>query len=246
MGELNKLAESALTSDDKQGGKGKTITGASDTTKVKPDERVAKIERLKSGFTMCKPRGSLVWPNKAMFPQPNKVVAQLEDLFLIPTTQSVSSSTASSSPHHFLSPLSNSRPLPNRPVKPIPERRPVTVTLTAAVTKPTHPLRPETISQIETITSTGVSTTDTSTKTSMIDLNEMPCPHTCQGRNQNETITTNVIPCFGAPIKDSEMSQCEEDERKEILRECDQKQKGSSFSASLSSSSSSTCLSRVS
>lgn len=167
VGELNKLAESALTSDDKQGGKGKTITGASDTTKVKPDERVAKIERLKSGFTMCKPRGSLVWPNKAMFPQPNKVVAQLEDLFLIPTTQSVSSSTASSSPHHFLSPLSNSRPLPNRPVKPIPERRPVTVTLTAAVTKPTHPLPPETISQIETITSTGVSTTDTSTKTSM-------------------------------------------------------------------------------
>ncbi|KAK9181545.1 hypothetical protein WN944_024682 [Citrus x changshan-huyou] len=246
VGELNKPAESSLTSDDGQGGKDKTITGTPDTTKVKPEEKVAKIERLKSGFTMCKPQGSFLWPNMAMYPQPNKVVAQLEDLFLIPTPQSVSSSTASSSAHHLLPPLSNSNPLPNCPVKPKAERRPVTVALTAAVTKPTHPLPPGTMSQFETITSTGVITTDTSTKPSMIDLNEMPCPHTYQRRNQNETVTTNVIPCFGAPVKDSEISQSEQDERKEVLRECDQKQKGSSSSTSLSSSSSSTCLSRVS
>lgn len=193
--EPNKPAESALTSDDKQGGIDKTTTLPPETTKVKPEDRAAKIERLKSGFTLCKPQGSFLWPNMAMSPQPNKVVAQLEDLLLIPTPQSVSSSTASSSAHHLLPPLSNSNPLPNCPVKPKAERRPVTVALTAAVTKPTHPLPPETMSQFETIASTGVITTDTSTKPAMIDLNEMPCPHTYQRRNQNETVTTNVIPC---------------------------------------------------
>lgn len=193
VGELNKPAESSLTSDDGQGGKDNTITGAPDTTKVKPEEKVAKIERLKSGFTMCKPQGSFLWPNMAMSPQPNKALVHLEDLFLVPTPPSVSSSIASSSPQHLFSPLSENLPLPNFPVKPLAERRPVTVTLTS-VTKPTHPLPSETINQFETITGTAVNTLPPTTKTSIIDLNELPCPHAYHRRNQNETIATSAIP----------------------------------------------------
>ncbi|GAY62568.1 hypothetical protein CUMW_218860 [Citrus unshiu] len=129
--EPNKPAESALTSDDKQGGIDKTTTLPPETTKVKPEDRAAKIERLKSGFTLCKPQGSFLWPNMAMSPQPNKALVHLEDLFLVPTPPSVSSSIASSSPQRLFSPLSENLPLPNFPVKPLAERLPVTVTLTS-------------------------------------------------------------------------------------------------------------------
>lgn len=192
--EPNKPAESALTSDDKQGGIYKTTTLPPETTKVKPEDRAAKIERLKSGFTLCKPQGSFLWPNMTMSPQPSKALVHLEDLFLVPTPPSISSSSASSSsPQHLFSPLSKIWPLPNFPVKPLPERRPVTVTLTS-VTKPTHPLPPETITQFGIITNTAVNTSPPTAKTSTIDLNELPCPHTYQRRNQNETTATNAIP----------------------------------------------------
>ncbi|KAG5615205.1 hypothetical protein H5410_015029 [Solanum commersonii] len=64
--------------------------------------KAAKIQRLKSGFRLCKPQGSFLWPNMVrkssgcnMSPQ---VVVQVEDLHMVQTPPSVSSSTAIAPP----------------------------------------------------------------------------------------------------------------------------------------------------
>lgn len=190
-----KNKQALLTSDVKQEDGKQGGNNIKTTTKAIPEERTAKIERQRSGFKICKPQGTFLWPNMGMSPRHDKAVVQLEDLFWIPTPPSVSSSTALSSPRHLLSPLSEFGPIPNSPIKPLPERRPVTVTMTAAVTEPSHPLPLEIKTQFEKNTSTAViSTNTTSTKTSDINLNEVPYPLTYQRRSQNETTITD-IPC---------------------------------------------------
>lgn len=92
------------------------------------EEKAAKIRRLKSGFRICKPQGTFLWPdmarttNTSLSPQ---VVVQVGDQFVVPTPPSVSSSTASappSLPHHHHHAAS--------PVKPLAERRGLTITVT--------------------------------------------------------------------------------------------------------------------
>ncbi|CAK8561188.1 unnamed protein product [Lathyrus sativus] len=100
------------------------------------EDKAAKIERLKSGFKICKPRGTFVWPNMSVS------VANLDELSVVPTPTSVSSSTTS--PPNLVSNsntqnLSLSIPCPSSPVKPLAERRPVS---TATLTHVTGPFSP--------------------------------------------------------------------------------------------------------
>lgn len=88
--------------------------------------KAAKIERLKSGFRLCRPQGTFLWPN--MVNNPTNTTAscssQVVDLLVVPTPPSVNSSTPPQLPynHHHHHPASP-------PVKPVPERRAVTVTV---------------------------------------------------------------------------------------------------------------------
>ncbi|KAJ8552826.1 hypothetical protein K7X08_020219 [Anisodus acutangulus] len=94
--------------------------------------KAAKIQRLKSGFRLCKPQGSFLWPNMVRNSTKNgcnmspQVVVQIEDLHMVQTPPSVSSSTARAPPS--LLPFHKNN-LPASPVKPVPERRAVTVTV---------------------------------------------------------------------------------------------------------------------
>ncbi|XP_073063735.1 uncharacterized protein [Primulina eburnea] len=101
------------------------------------DQKAAKIQRLKSGFRICKPQGTFLWPNMVnnysapcanmLSPQPDQVLVQVD----VPTPPSVSSSTASAPPQlpyqHLLH--------PSPPMKPLAERGAVAV----AVSLPTVP-----------------------------------------------------------------------------------------------------------
>ncbi|KAL3647515.1 hypothetical protein CASFOL_008483 [Castilleja foliolosa] len=89
-------------------------------------EKAAKIERMKSGFRICKPHGTFLWPNmvkdnnyinitnNSSSSGSNQVMVQVE----VPTPPSVNSSTAALAqpPHHLL-------------VKPLAEKRAVKVTV---------------------------------------------------------------------------------------------------------------------
>lgn len=100
-------------------------TTATKTTGI--EDKAAKIERLKSGFRICKPQGTFLWPSTTTSP-PSELVLRLHDLLLVPTPPSVSSSTTSP-------PL-----LPTSPVKPLAEKRPVTLAALPTTTPPIHPL----------------------------------------------------------------------------------------------------------
>ncbi|MCI13393.1 protein DYAD-like [Trifolium medium] len=54
------------------------------------EDRAAKIRRLRSGFQICRPRGTFKWPNMSMSPH---VVANLDEHTIVLTPGSVSSST---------------------------------------------------------------------------------------------------------------------------------------------------------
>ncbi|CAI9295770.1 unnamed protein product [Lactuca saligna] len=116
--------------------------------------KAAKIERLKSGFRLCRPQGTFLWPN--MVNNPTNTTAsccssQVVDLLVVPTPPSVNSSTPPQAQlpynHHPASP----------PVKPVPERRAVTVTVSTD-----HP---------HSSTNNGNKIT-----TSLINLNDIPTP----------------------------------------------------------------------
>ena len=93
-----------------------------------PEGKAAKIERLKSGFRLCRPQGTFLWPNMVKKPTSNmSSSSQVEDHFVVPTPPSVNSSTEPQLPyfsHHHLLNLAS-------PVKPVPEKRPLTVTIYA-------------------------------------------------------------------------------------------------------------------
>lgn len=78
---------------------------------AKTEDKATKIRRLKSGFRICKPQGTFLWPNMAMSPHS-----------VVPTPPSASSTTAA--PRLSLSP---NGPHPSSPVKPL-ARRPVSTT----------------------------------------------------------------------------------------------------------------------
>ncbi|XP_031266939.1 protein DYAD-like [Pistacia vera] len=198
---------------------GSTISLAATTKVIMPEDKAAKIKRLKSSFKICKPQGSFMWPDMTISV---KDVVPLEDLIMVPTPPSVSSSSTSP-PHFLLSPdLPQMENHSTSLVKPRPERRPLAVTLSD------YSLPPETTTtqtQFVKNTTTAV-TINTNTKTSLINLNVVP-------NKQNETITTAVS--FLQPEKQEDATrQTVGGERKEILMECGQKRRGCSSTSSSS------------
>ncbi|KAK7313831.1 hypothetical protein VNO77_39033 [Canavalia gladiata] len=101
-------------------------------------DKAAKIERLKSGFQICKPPGTFVWPNLGVSPH---VVANLDDLTLVRTPSSVSSSTTSAPKLVSTSQTQDLlllTPNPPSPIKPLAERRPVSIVTLTHVTSRNH------------------------------------------------------------------------------------------------------------
>ncbi|KAG5558336.1 hypothetical protein RHGRI_008308 [Rhododendron griersonianum] len=96
---------------EERGDQGKTnVTEKEAESTGAGEEKAAKIQRLKSGFRICKPQGTFLWPNMAS----SQVVVHAEDLLIVPTPPSVSASTASAPPqlpyhHHY-------RPYPVKPL----------------------------------------------------------------------------------------------------------------------------------
>ncbi|KAI3815823.1 hypothetical protein L1987_15505 [Smallanthus sonchifolius] len=111
--------------------KNEAAGGLKETSGQKLEGKAAKIERLKSGFRLCRPQGTFIWPNMVNLTTNTNTTSfmsssQVEDLLVVPTPPSVNSSTPPPPQlvyhHHHLS-------LAPPPVKPVPERRPLTVTL---------------------------------------------------------------------------------------------------------------------
>ncbi|KAJ1442464.1 hypothetical protein SESBI_00824 [Sesbania bispinosa] len=130
------------------------------------EDKAAKIQRLKSGFQICKPQGTFIWPHMGVSPQ---VVANLDEHTVVPTPSSASSSTTLaqlvSKPQTEYLPLPT--PNPSSPVKPLAERRPVS---TATLTHVTGPFSPPLSPPLGTPRSKITNTKNASS----INLNEAP------------------------------------------------------------------------
>ncbi|XP_050386172.1 protein DYAD-like [Argentina anserina] len=135
------------------------------------EDRATKLERLRSGFRICRPQGTFLWPNMNMSMSQHQI-----DPSAVPTTPSVTSSTKPApqldlvliqSPHEP-TPSSSSGSL----IKPFAERRPVnTSTLLCNVTVP--PSLPPAFTRAP----SGIKKTTSlsqSGKTLQINLNEVP------------------------------------------------------------------------
>lgn len=123
------------------------------------EDKAAKIERLKSGFRICKPQGTFLWPNMATSPQSSSVV-HLKDLLVVRTPPSASSATSAA---HLLLPCKPHHPA--SPVKPLAERLPAVSNIagilnSVATPAPSPPPPPE--------------TPQTTFKGCVINLNEPP------------------------------------------------------------------------
>ncbi|PKI39238.1 hypothetical protein CRG98_040367 [Punica granatum] len=93
-------------------------------TRTAAEDKAAKIQRLKSGFRICKPQGTFLWPSMAMSSlSPHYAV---EDLLVVPTPPSAPSSPPS---HHQLQPSNGlvGAAQPTSPVKPLAEKRMLSV-----------------------------------------------------------------------------------------------------------------------
>nr|XP_016465105.1 PREDICTED: protein DYAD-like [Nicotiana tabacum] len=181
----------------------KAATKAQKTTPT-AEEKAAKIQRLKSGFRICKPQGSFLWPNMVRNNKnnggnmSNQVMVQVEDVHMVPTPPSVSSSTAITAPS-LLPYYQQDKQQPVSPVKPVPERRAVTVTVS-------------TISS-ETRYEAGDNNYSTSNKTTtLINLNDVPFSTGevfRQAPTSRQTITTTtVMPhSLPSPVHGDKMSK---------------------------------------
>ncbi|KAJ4841233.1 hypothetical protein Tsubulata_027490, partial [Turnera subulata] len=129
------------------------------------EDRAARIQRLRSGFKICKPQGTFTWPSMAI--SSPQLSVQLEHLLALPTPPSVSSSSAKQS-----NLLSAPRPLhlednPISAVKPIAERKP-------AICPPSSAAGPSSSPPIEINLTTSSTPTYTSARRPLVNLNE---PH---------------------------------------------------------------------
>ncbi|XP_042005962.1 protein DYAD-like [Salvia splendens] len=96
------------------------LSAGGEGKKLQIEEKAAKIERLKSGFRICKPQGTFLWPNNNS--SSSFVKVQVE----VPTPPSVSSSTVPPQlPYHYQPPPPPSPSI----VKPLAEKRAVKVTI---------------------------------------------------------------------------------------------------------------------
>lgn len=125
QGKFEKLAPN-VTETAKETGSS-LISGAEART-LKLEEKAAKIERLKSGFRICKPQGTFLWPNMVKETINNNSSSSIDNStsFVqvqveVPTPPSVSSSTR---PPQLL----YHQPPPSI-VKPVAEKRAVKVTV---------------------------------------------------------------------------------------------------------------------
>lgn len=125
------------------------------------EEKAAKIKRLKSGFRICKPQGTFLWPDMVkdnsninsssslVMSTTQKVYVQVE----VPTPPSVSSATTAAPQlhhdHHY----------PPAVVKPVAEKRAVTVTVSTLSKAPNYDANTYSIS---------------TTTTPLVDLNDEP------------------------------------------------------------------------
>nr|KYP56530.1 Protein DYAD [Cajanus cajan] len=145
------------TRKEKKSNKSKAATKSQMQEISTAEDKAAKIERLKSGFQICKPHGTFVWPNIGLSP------LNYDDHTVVPTPTSASSSTTSA-PKLISKPqiqhLSLPSPNPSSPVKPLAERRPVSTATLSHVTGPFSPRLPPPLSKIIT--------------TFTINLNETP------------------------------------------------------------------------
>lgn len=176
--------------------KTKATAREAENTAAAAKEKAAKIQRLKSGFRICKPQGTFLWPNNNSNgnnrPLSSQVVVQVEDLMVVPTPPSVSSSTASAPPqlpyylHHGH---------PASPVKPLAERRAVTVTVSAVGDH----------SNFSTTTTTTTTTTTNKKSKTHINLNDLPInpggDGFCgtPGSSRKTVNTTAVVPRVSIP-----------------------------------------------
>ncbi|KAL4595568.1 hypothetical protein ACB092_12G101400 [Castanea dentata] len=197
------------------------------------EDKAAKIKKLKSGFRICKPQGSFLWPKSNMMTSPQSMV-HLEDHLVVSTPPSASSTTLKS---HLLPPYKpHLGPHPTSPVKPLAERRPVSnAILQSVITKPsTSPLPPET-PQTQSITTS---------KNSLINLNEPPqtqqsdtdtayCGTITYQRKHFNLTSIAPMPHFEMVEKD------EETESKDVKRNPDEQKQQTSRGSSSSTSNSS-------
>ncbi|EOY22826.1 SWITCH1, putative [Theobroma cacao] len=156
---------------------------------VTTEDKAAKIERLKSGFRICKPQGTFLWPNMALSGQ---VVVPLDDQLAIPTPPSVCSSTTTAS--RLVPSPQEHRPQPTSTVKPLAERRSTVAAVNfspTAVSRHPPPLPLEATTAQYANSSITPDTTSITTKTTFINLNEVPGnPHDhgfCGSHSQSQT-----------------------------------------------------------
>ncbi|XP_042505575.1 protein DYAD-like [Macadamia integrifolia] len=113
-------------------------------------EAAEKKQKLRSGFRICKPQGTFLWPNMSIvgsnilspLPTPHaesQVNVQVDqDLLVGPTTPSISSATSKPSLLTSVAPpllTSNPQPSPS-PVRPLAEKRGFTVTVSSSFVIP--------------------------------------------------------------------------------------------------------------
>ncbi|XP_022756168.1 protein DYAD-like [Durio zibethinus] len=194
------------------------------------EDKAAKIESMKSGFRICKPQGTFLWPNMGLFRQD---VVPIDNLFAIPTPPCVCSSTTTA-PRLVPSPQEH-RPQPISTVKPLAEKRStVAVNFTAtSVSRHLPPLPLEaTIAQYANNSITS-NTSTTTTRTPLINLNEVPGnPHDhgfCSLQSQSHTspcslnyqrrnhmTTSTSMPRMITARKENEMSQWDRGNRQHL------------------------------
>ncbi|KAJ6342039.1 hypothetical protein OIU78_010058 [Salix suchowensis] len=239
----------------------------SPTTKsaAPPEDRTAKIERLKSGFRICKPQGSFLWPDMTTSTPHPQVAAHLQDLIAVHTPPSVSSTSPKQSYLLFTPPSQTHGPRQASPVMASAERRSVIVPQSTGSKTPItcSPLDRMIHSQYEKSSISTSTTINSTIKTPLINLNEplntnqtddyglfcwsyshanaqtSPCPVTYQRRHHQNLTTTIAMPSLG-PTKKEMMNQWEEgDPRKGMIRNCEQPQQQMRCSSASSIASSS-------
>ncbi|XP_065860198.1 protein DYAD-like [Euphorbia lathyris] len=183
------------------------------------EERAAEIERLKSGFRICKPQGSFLWPNRSL--SSPQLVVHFEDLFSVPTPPSVSSTTATQPQPQLL-------PSPTSPVKPLAVMRPVS-----------SPLSSQSNTSESSMINLNEFPSNQNDNGTQSPGQNSSFPVTYQRRNHGSIACVCCMPDFvQLETEKKDMSQWKEgDQGEEVIKYCDQQQQGC-----CSTSSTSPCL----
>lgn len=160
--ELGQKRKSGMISGEKQD----ENHGGGKATGTAIEDRAARVQRLKSGFRICKPQGTFPWPNIAISPKHGFL---LDYLF--------SPSLSTSSITHFSHAYETH---PASPVKPLAEKRPFKAGTLCTVSSPSDSFA----TSLETHKSQSI---NTNINTSL-DLNEVP-----KDQNGDNTLCGTLI-----------------------------------------------------